>query len=277
MVKRIVCCLSVCLLLSGLFQARAQMPAPATAPKVLVIVREDIKPGKGADHAKQSNAFVQLLGKAKSPYYRVAAIPMSGNENEVTYYWGFDSYATLEKYYQDLEKWATGPFKAEFEKLDKQGADLHAAQRDVIASYREDLSYRPKFNVGEAHYMIVVTIRARPGHGMDFTEARKIVLAAHERAKLEEHYYVYEASSGTPGPTYFIFVPLKSLKEMDADIHGKAYQDTVGEENQKKLAKIAADSYLSIESSLYAFNPSMSYVGKDWAAGDPDFWWPKKK
>jgi hypothetical protein len=33
----------------------------------------------------------------------------------------------------------------------------------------------------------------------------------------------------------------------------------------------------SSESLLFAFNPRMSYVSKDFAAGDPDFWIPKLK
>ena len=217
--KRIAVGLVFPLFIIVMVGAQAQTPAPVAPPKYLLIVREDIKPGKGTEHTKNSQAFVRILAKANSPYYRLAATPLTGNENEVTYFWPFDSYASLEKYYQDLDKWASGPYKADFEKLDKQGADLHAAQRDVLATYREDLSYRPNLNSGKSHYFLFVTVRVRPGHGMDFAEARKIVLAAHQKANLDEYFFVYEVSSGTPGPTYYIFVPQKSLKDLDLDIH----------------------------------------------------------
>ena len=38
---------------------------------------------------------------------------------------------------------------------------------------------------------------------------------------------------------------------------------------------MVCESYLNVESHIYRFNPKMSYVSKEFAAEDPDFWTPK--
>jgi hypothetical protein len=58
-------------------------------------------------------------------------------------------------------------------------------------------------------------------------------------------------------------------------MNSKKLQDAQGEENQKKLTKMATDGYIAIESSIFAFDPKMSYPAKDFAAADPEFWNPK--
>ena len=51
----------------------------------------------------------------------------------------------------------------------------------------------------------------------------------------------------------------------------------MGEENQKKFQGLVSDSIMSSETSIYAFSPKMSNVGKDIASADPEFWTPKPK
>jgi hypothetical protein len=76
--------------------------------------------------------------------------------------------------------------------------------------------------------------------------------------------------------TYLLFFPLKSLKDLDDDFASQgAMVQAMGEENMKSLMKSAGDVFLSLESNVYAFNPNMSNVSKEFAAGDPKFWTPK--
>ena len=42
--------------------------APTGPPNVLMIVREQIKPGKGSDHTAESHRFTLALRKAKSTW-----------------------------------------------------------------------------------------------------------------------------------------------------------------------------------------------------------------
>jgi hypothetical protein len=69
---------------------------------------------------------------------------------------------------------------------------------------------------------------------------------------------------------------IRSLAEWDVETHGKPYPDALGEENRQKIDKMRADGVISIDSTLYAINPMMSYAPPEFAAADPGFWGPKK-
>jgi hypothetical protein len=69
---------------------------------------------------------------------------------------------------------------------------------------------------------------------------------------------------------------MASLNAMDdAGRRGKALRDALGEEGAAAVLKTSSEVTASSESFLFAFNPRMSYVSKEFAAADPDFWAPK--
>jgi hypothetical protein len=275
--KNFLSFLVVCLLSAGVATSYAQQQAPPGPPRVLQISREEIKPDKGPAHEQQAKHYVQLLTKADSPYYRLALLPVTGDESEVLYLWGFGSYAEAEKFGKDSEKWATETLKADFDQLGRESEGLHASVHNLLASHREDLSFRPTHeSVSQARYFQTVTFHVRPGHEADFAEAVKIVRAAYEKLNVEVHWFIYQVSSGAPSPTFFVFIPRKSFQELDEGLaRSKAFQEAEGEENAKRLQRIAAEAYVNVESSIYRLNPKMSYVSKEFAAADPDFWTPK--
>jgi hypothetical protein len=49
----------------------------------------------------------------------------------------------------------------------------------------------------------------------------------------------------------------------------------MSDDQKKKADKLTSESVMVSETSVYAFEPSMSYVDKDMAAQDPGFWNPK--
>jgi hypothetical protein len=59
------------------------------------------------------------------------------------------------------------------------------------------------------------------------------------------------------------------------ETHGKAYLDAIGDEGRKKLRELNSASTLSLENTIFAFNPKMSYVSKEMVGADADFWMPK--
>ena len=249
--------------------ADAQAPG---APKVLLIVREDIKTGKMAPHAGEANNTVQIWAKAKSPYHRLAMTPVAGNENEVTYLWPFESFAALEKSGRDLDEMASGQYKADFDRVQNRGEDYHAAQRDSIAVLRDDLSYRPGADIAHMRFMRVETVRVKPGQARAWEEARKMVKLAHEKANIEENMAIYQVVGGTQAGTYITFIPWKSLDGLATLPHGKNYQDAMGEDNMKKVDKMYEESITFDEISVYAFNPQLSYLSAEMVAQDPGFW-----
>jgi hypothetical protein len=249
-------------------QVAAQEPGP---PKIISVFVEEIKPGRTAAHQRVEAGYPRAFKDAKaSPY--IAMTSISGR-SEAWFLVGFDSYEAMEKENQHIEK--NAKLSAALARLDEQDAPFRANQRAMILRYREDLSYQPGVNLAEMRYFQVITFRVRPGHVRSFVEARRMSKSHHEQAKVDEHYAIFQADSGLPAGTFMMFIPRKSLKELDTDPHTKEYQDAVGDEGRKKLDKMSSEDVLVVETSIFAFSPSMSYPSEALLKGDPAFWKPK--
>ena len=269
----------ISLLLAGATQALAQASTPAVGgpPPVIQIFREEVKYGKGTAHEKFETGFVRAFAKANWPTHYLAISSLTG-PGEAWYTTWYDSFDAWEKDRQAVEK--ASALAAELDQLAEKDAEFISSGRSIAAVYRKDLSYRREgVNIFTMRYFTVTTIRVRPGHNDDFEELRKIVNAAHEKANVDEHWSVYQVVSGAPAGTFLLFLPYKSFKEVDAvpEKHGKAYQDALGDEGRKKVRELSSAAIFSSENSLFAFSPKMSYVSKEGAAADPDFWTPKPK
>lgn len=249
----------------------AQTPGPP--PKVIWIVREEIKTGKMPAHTVEANNTVQIWSKARSQHHRLAMVPIAGNENEVMYLWPFDSYAAIEKATSDLDRIAGVSHKADFDRIAamNSGEDLHTSQRDAIAVLRSDLSYNPNVDITKMRFVRTEVIRVKPGTGRDWEEGRKILKAAHEKAKIDEHMLVYQVVGGMQNGTFLVFIPWKSLDGLGTLPHNKDYWDAMGDDNRKKMDKINEGSIAFHDLVIYGFNPQLSYVPAEFVAGDT-FW-----
>lgn len=251
--------------------ASAQQPS-AGPPPVLQIVREDIKTGMMAAHSREANATVRIWAKAKSPHHRLAMVPIAGNENEVTYIWPFVSFTAYEKAQKDLDKIGE-TYKADFDRTRHSGEDYHSAQRNMLCRLRADLSYNlPAPDRGKMRFMRVETIRVKPGHTQEFEEQRKIIATAHVKARVDEHMAVYQVVGGAQAGTFIVLVPWRSMDDPNVLPHGKTYQDALGDDGAKKVARLANDAIVFDDVSIYAFDPQLSYVLPAWVADDPDYW-----
>ncbi len=254
--------------------ASAQQPA-ASPPKVLVIGREVEKPGKRSAHEKWEAGWPAAFAKANWPVHYLAASSMTG-ENRALFLTGYDSAADWEKDNQATGKNAA--FSAELSRLGEKEGDYISESRTGVFRYEPDISYpRTEGSLGERRYFLVISIHVKPGHGDHFTEVRKIAKAAHEKVNAADHFVIFHAVAGSDPGHYVIFIALKSLAEWDQfpEIHGKAYQDALGEEGQKKIQEFNSQGLESSETQLFAFNPRMSYPDDSWVKADPDFWKPK--
>ena len=252
--------------------------APMGPPNVLMIVREQIKPGKGSDHTAESHRFTLALRKAKSKWGRIGMVPIAGDENEVMYIWPFQSFADVEKMNQDIDAWSAGPLKADFDAIAPGPEDNHVSQHDSLAVYRPDLSYRADVNIAEMRYFAIETFQVRPGQEEQFNVAAKMYLDGMKKGNVDSHYAIYQIVSGGEGGIYLVMEPMKSLADMDkAPVNMKAFADAMGVESMKALSKLSSDIFQSTSSRIYAFNPRMSYVSPETAARDkstPAFWNP---
>ncbi len=275
--KKIFFILAISLLVSGFSQVAAQ-ERNMSPPPVLYIVREDIKPGKMPAHNKHSAFFAQIFGRLQTPSYRIALVPVAGSENEVVYITALQTFAELEQTQRETDKkmsGASGATRAELDRLEKEAPDLHAGMRDMFAVYRPELSYQPGVDVRQMRYFAVTTVRVRPGQEDQYAEyVRNLTNVARDKAKAELHIAAFQVIAGSPATTYMFFRPMKSVAEYDLRI-GARVREAMSEDQRKKADKMQGESVVFSETSVYAFNPQMSYVPKDFAAGDPTFWNPK--
>lgn len=263
----------MCLFLLGSVNTLAQPQTPPLPPKILRIYREDVKPGMGAAHEKVEVGWPKAFAKAKYPIYYLAMTSMSG-PNEAWFIEGHESFAAIENAEQVVGKNAV--LKSELDQLGMQDSGWLSGARTLLAVFNEELSYRAGVNVPQMRYFTVATIRVRPGLGADFTEQRRLIKAALEKAQADVHFAVYQVISGAPSGTYLVFTPMKSLSEMEPNpARTKAYQEALGEENRKKVSELASKAVLVNEPALFAFSPKMSYLSKEFMAADPAYWNPK--
>lgn len=248
----------------------AQTAATTAPPKVMQIYREILKPGHGAAHTQLEAGWPAAFGKANWPSHYVALTSVSG-PNEAWFISRWDSFASYEKDGQAIE--ANAALQAEMDRLGTADGEHLSNASSIFATYREDLSYRAPVSIPQMRYFQVVTFRVKPGRGSEFAAARKIVAAAHEKLNMDEHWATYQVVSGMPTGTYLMFLPLKSMADLDAaqEMHGAAYDAAMGEENQKKVGDLMNASLDSSTSVILRFSPKMSYPPKEWATADA-FW-----
>ncbi len=269
--KILIAAIAIAWLAGGGAMLRAQ-DQNSPIPKVLLIAREMVKFGKDAGHEKNEAAFARAAAAAKSPDHYLAVTTMSG-PSEAWFLIGYDSYAEWQKSseYDDQPKVQalTGPL---FEK----DADYISDGSQVVATYNEKWSYKPDMNIAEMRYFEIETIRLRPGHDKDWEDLVALYQATAAKANIDEHDIFFEARYGAPDGTLYIFTPRKSLDELDTAMGtGKAFNEALGSDGQKKWAELEEAAIASANSTLVRFSPEMSYAPEDWVKSDPDFWTPK--
>jgi hypothetical protein len=277
--KNIFVALALSILTCGFSQVAAQDRPMGPAP-ALLIVREDIKPGKMPAHNKHSASYAQIFGKLQTNSYRIAMVPVAGSENEGVYVTPLATFAELENTQRETDKKmtsASGAMRTELDRLEREAPDLHAGMRDMFAVYRPELSFNPNVDIAKMRYFAVTTVRIRPGQEDQYAEyVRNITNVAREKAKAELHIAAFQVIAGSPTTTFMFFRPMKSISEYDLRI-GPRVREAMSDDQKKKADKLAAETVVFSETSVYAFAPQMSYVPKEMIAGDPTFWTPKSE
>ena len=267
-------CVAIALSVSAASPLLAQSPPPNSGPpKVLQILREEVKAGRAAAHQKWEMGWPRAFAKANWPTNYLTVVSVTG-PSEAWFMTGYESFAAWGKDTEALDR--SGAFKTEYDRLSEGDAQFLSGGRTIVGAFREDLSTPVPVVLPKMRYFRVLTFRVRPGHESDFTDSAKTIRAAYEKANVQLAWATYQIVSGMATPTYMVFLPMKSLDEIDTGLaNSKKLADAQGEETQKKMAKMSADGYISVETNIYAFDPKMSYPAKDFAAADPEFWNPK--
>jgi hypothetical protein len=260
-----------------LISAAALLPAASAQdsqpPAVISVIREAVKEGRSAAHEKVETDYARAFRKANFPYHYLALAAMSG-PGEVWFLTAFPSFEAMEKSEKEMEK---GALKGEIEMLDARDGELRSSSRTMQAVYRKDLSYRPDtVNVGKSRYVMISAYRVRLGQMEGFMNGAKSILGAYEKADFKEPMVTYQVIAGAPEGLFLFLSPMESLKMLDQmPERQKAMREALGAERLSALMKGAGEVFTSMESTLFAVSPKMSYVSKETEDVDPAFWRPK--
>jgi hypothetical protein len=262
----------LCILAGGIGIAVAQETSPP--PKVLVIQREYLKPGRaGSVHEKSESAFVRAMEAAKWPTHYFAVDSMSG-PSRALFLMGYDSFAAWEKDSAAMEKNAT--LSAAVDRAALADGDLLTSFDQNVFVFREEMSLRSNADIAHSRYFEISLFQIRPGHMKEWEELVKLYKSGFENIP-DAKWAVFESAYGADnGGVFAIFTPMKSLAEVDQEyVDQKKFMDAVGEEKMKKLSELEAACVETEQTNLFHFNAKMSYPADEWIKADPDFWRPK--
>ncbi len=248
----------------------AGMPPP---PKVLVIFREFLKPGKaGSTHEKSESAFVQAFTRAKWPTHYLTIDSLSGKPRSL-FLIGYDSFDAWEKDNQATQKNAT--LSAALERAAAADGELLTDYDGAVFTLKEEYSLHIPVDIPRMRYFEITRFQVKPGHDKDFDELAKMYVAAYDKTP-DVHWATFQGVYGPEGNTYLVFTPMKSASEIDKSfVTGKQVQEAMGAEGGKKAADLFAAAIETSQTNLFIFNPRISYVQDEWIKADPDFWKPK--
>jgi hypothetical protein len=277
-VKRAICAATLFWLpCTPMARAQSGQPSPriTAPPKLLLLVHQSFQPGKASARQKLEVAMSRACERLAVPNSWIDLESITGQPEALSFD-PFDSFEQVEKAGAEWGRIFTG--HSEVARLQEEIRALVLNERTVIALRRDDVGYRASsIDLSKARVMRLLDVRVYPGHENDFIEAFKTLAAAYEKVNLDAPWVVYQVNAGMASPAFLIFVPMSALRQNDDLLaRRKDLLDAQGEAGVERMQQIARESYASTESNLYAISPETSHVTNEFAAGDLEFWSPKR-
>ena len=252
-------------------QAQSQ-GLPTSQPSLITIIREEVKVGRGAQHAKIEAGWPAAFGRANSPDYYLAMTSMTGTPEAwyVIPAANHAAYDQINRRYDD-----NAPMTAELDRLSRADAEVLNSTRTIQAIARADLSMGAYPDLSKQRFWEISIVRVRPGHEEEFDAAAKAYGTAAQRSAPTAQYRVYQVIAGMLTPSYIIFSSVPSygaFDEMMAD-----GMKTMGGANPTEMAaldKFSKEGTLTWETNRFRLDPKQSYVSREVRASDPAFWGP---
>jgi hypothetical protein len=267
---------SVALALSSLFVssallAAAQGATPPAPPKVLVIQREYLKPGKaGAIHAASEANFVRAATDAKSPTHYIAMDSLSG-PTRALYLFPYDSFGAWGK---DQEATAANPtLSAAIDQASLTDGELLTRYDSHVYSYHPEMSLHATVDISHARYWQLQSFKVKAGHDKDWSDLVKIYTDGFAGMPAA-NWAAYESQfDENNGGLWVVITPMKTLDEVDSAMgDGAKFWTGLSAANQKRVGDLAAACIESSQRNVFVVNPKESYVDPAWAASAPEIW-----
>jgi hypothetical protein len=259
--------------LVGIGPAFAQS-LPTAQPNYLQITMEEVKVGHDDDHSKVEAGWPAAFEKAKSPYFGIGMVALTGAPQA----WFLSPFESNQAMGDSIKRSADDPvLAAELARLSRADATHINGLRNVLLTARKDLTHGPFPDAGRQRFYEVTIFRVRPGHEEQFTEAAKAYGAAAGRLAPNTAYRVYEVAGGMPSPAYFVISSVVAFGDFDKNFSdGESTMKGMTKDEQAALQKFSAEGLINVETQRFRLDPNMCYVPKEVRAQDPAFWTPKK-
>lgn len=272
---KIALSLTLLAFVAGSAPAALAQSVPTTQPKFLHIAREQLKAGRGGDHAKWETGWPAAYEKAKFAHSYIALASITGAP-EVWYV----SPLASQTAYGEMTASETGnaALSAELDRLAKGDGEFLSETSAMQAVAMPDLSHGAFPDLGMMRYWEITTFRVRPGHYDSWVAATMAYKAAAARSAPGASWRTYNVVAGAPGDTYLVFSSFGSFAELDkAMAEGEATWKGMTPEEGASLGKFMKEGLINSVTNRYRLDPGQSYVNAETKAKDPAFWNPKQK
>ena len=265
--------ISLPLFLLVLSSSVASQGLPASQPALLVVYREQVKPGHSGAHAKSEAMWPAAYAKAKSQNYYLAMSSMTG----MPVVWFVLPWASYDAMGKAMAKDEADPV------LSAELARAHEADGPHIDNLpslelmaRPDLSHGAYPDMNRQRFWEISIWRIKPGHEEQFVAAAKTYKALATRLMPNAAWRAYQVTAGMPAPTFVIFSSVESLGAFDRNMsEDMAAMQQMTPEERATFTKFNSEDVMSVETNRFRLDPKMSYVSPDTRATDIAFWGAK--
>jgi hypothetical protein len=254
----------------GSLTATLAQGLPKTQPKLLTIIREEVKTGRNAEHSKHEAGWPAAFEKAKSKDYYIAITSLTG-PNEAWYIIPSESHKAFGESMKAQDK--DEVLSAEQDRLALKDAEYINSSRTIQALAMPELTVGDFPDVNKVRFFEITTFRIKPGHSIQFEEAAKAYASARKRADAKSSYRVYQVIAGMPSPTYLIISSVEDYGQFDQMMAAdRATWQQANDDEKGVLQKAGNEAILSSESNRFRVDPRMSFVPKETRDTDAEFW-----
>jgi hypothetical protein len=238
-----------------------------------------VKPEKRAEF-DAINKKVAALNRRNNGDTWLASENMYGEGNVVTFVSLRNGYGDAQKGFDLFMGALAKPGgKAAAEKMFQDFNNTLISARSEMRRRRPDLGTNVPSNaadtagvIGKARFLYVVTVRVRPGRGLEFEDQIKMVRDARAKGGQKQTWFISQSVVGLQGTSYYITRPLGALGDIDGS---PQLPQVLGANGYKQYQKGLAENTLSTEITIGRYLPELSNPPAEITAVDPAYWNPK--
>src|SRR5579863_8421384 len=173
-------------------RAQEHDSAPSGPAPILVTVREMLKPGEEAAHARLEAEYAAVLDAGKGSQYYLGMAAITGPPQTVF----LSGYSSLEEMSEvhDQDEATIGEKLAP---LDEQHSGTLAAMDTAIWRLRPELSNPDTVNLANMRFMELIQIHVKLGHSAEFADMIKHIREGWMKADSDFHYLIYQQTYGS--------------------------------------------------------------------------------